>query len=71
MSPPPLKGCILEQLGLAVEYADAGGTAQLVTRKSVEVAIEILHVDPRVGRRLGAVEQHRHTAGACAMATIP
>ena len=55
----------LEQLRLAVQHADAGRAVQLVAREHVEVAVERLHVDGQVRRRLGAVDQHRHAA-ACA-----
>ena len=52
----------LEQRGLAVEHADAGRAVHLVAGEGVEVAVERLHVDRQVRRRLRAVDQHRHAA---------
>src|SRR5512147_2071771 len=46
----------LEQLLLAVEHADAGGAVELVAGESVEVAIEILHVDREMHRALRAID---------------
>ena len=48
----------LEQLGLAVEHADAGRAEHLVAGEDVEVGIERLHIDPHVRDGLGAVEEH-------------
>ena len=52
----------LEQRRLAVQNADAGRAAQLVAGERVEIAIQVLHVDRQVRRRLRAVDQHRHAA---------
>jgi hypothetical protein len=53
---------LLEERRLAVEDADPRGTAELVPRKGVEVAVEILNVHPQMRCGLRAVEQHRHAA---------
>ncbi|MCY1203121.1 hypothetical protein D9M72_146200 [compost metagenome] len=49
----------IEQRGLAVEHADAGGPVKLVPGERVEIAIEGLHVDLEVRHGLGAIDQHR------------
>ena len=53
----------LQQRRLAVEHADAGGAIQLVAREGVEIAVERAHIDLEVGRRLGAVDEHRSALG--------
>jgi hypothetical protein len=47
-----------EDLPLRVDHADAGGGERLVAGEDVEISIQRLHVDPHVGYRLGAVDQH-------------
>ena len=49
-----------EELPPPVERADAGRTVDLVAREGEEVAAERGDVDPHVGGRLGAVDEHRH-----------
>ena len=61
MSPPPRNGGISSSsASLAVEDADPGRAVQLVPGHHVEVAVERLHVDRHVIRRLRAVDEHRH-----------
>src|SRR5689334_14301455 len=45
---------------LPVQHTDAGWTVDLVTRKSIEVAIQPGHIHCKVGYRLSAVDHHRH-----------
>src|SRR6516164_1601894 len=51
-----------EVLVLAIEHTDSGRTIELVAGESVEVAIDLAHVDIEVHGSLGAVEQHRDAA---------
>ena len=47
-----------EQRGLAIEYADAGWTEDLVAGEYVEIAIEFANVHGQMRNRLGAVDQN-------------
>ena len=71
MSPPPMNGGIASSsASLAVQHADAGRAVQLVAGRDVEVAVERLHVDRHVIRRLRAVDQHRRRRARARCATI-
>ena len=48
-----------EQIGLAIEYTNAGRAAQLMPRKGIEIAVEILYIDSHVRYRLRTINQHR------------
>src|SRR5580700_11904038 len=47
---------------LAVKHADPGWAVELVAGESVEVAVDVLHVDVEMHRALGAVDEHRDAA---------
>ena len=62
--PAPLVGGHgLQQVCLAVQDPDAGGTKQLVPGEHVEVTVQASHVHTHVGDRLGAVQQHGYALG--------
>ena len=49
----------VEQRGLAVEDADAGGAEDLVAAEGVEIGVERLQVHLHVGRGLRAIDQRQ------------
>ncbi len=49
-----------QKRALAVKHADAGRPAYFMAGKSIKIAIERLHVELEVRRRLRSVEQYRH-----------
>src|SRR5690242_18378201 len=51
-----------QQFRLAVENADAGRTAEFVSGKSIEIAIEVLYVHRQVRNGLGPIDQYRNTS---------
>ena len=52
----------LQQLGLSVQQADAGGPIHLVAGNGIKIAIQRLHVHPHVRRGLRPVHQHGDVA---------
>jgi hypothetical protein len=55
---------LLEDLGAAVQHADAGGPERLVARPGVEVRSDRLHVHRHVRHSLGAVHERQRAGGA-------
>ena len=53
----------VQQVGAAIEGADAGGAVELMAGEDVEVAADALHIYRYVGDGLGAVQQDGDAAG--------
>src|SRR5262249_20335415 len=59
------RGHLLQQSGFAVQDANSGGAVHLVSGKGVEVTVQSLHVDFKMGHSLCTIDQYRNTFLVC------
>jgi len=58
----PVGAHLLQMLALGIKRADAARPVNLVACQRKEIAIEVLHIDGQMHRRLRAVHHHRNAA---------